>query len=296
MMPHTATKLREQECVRFYLQMFPTSLSRLIATFIDRNNSLKDFINVAGPLGVTHLIMLSQTEKGPILRVGRIPRGPTLTFRVTAYSLASAVRASQRRPVDIATAFEHPPLVVLHNFSAAVAPTEASRAASASAGVSLPDALKMCMITFQNMFPAINPATVKLLNCRRVVLFHYHKGTGEIEVRHYVIRAMPVGITRAVKKMAQNRLPDLGKLEDVSEFVLSGGRGAAGIASDSEFEDDAGHVTLPQVRLGVGVGVFYFINALESCAFLKCRTTRALETSAPRRVPFGSVKSGRACR
>jgi ribosome biogenesis protein SSF1/2 len=202
---------------------------------------------VAGPLGVTHLIMLSQTEKGPILRVARLPRGPTLTFRVSAYSLASAVRASQRRPVDIASAFEHPPLVVLHNFAAAAA---AAPQSATAAGVSLPDALKMCMITFQNMFPAINPATVKLVSCRRVVLFHYHKGTGEIEVRHYIIRAMPVGITRAIKKMAQSRLPDLGRLEDVSEFVLSGGRGAAGgVASDSEFEDDVGHVTLPQVQL-----------------------------------------------
>lgn len=172
-----------------------------------------------------------------------------MTFRVTAYSLAAAVRASQRRPVDIASAFEHPPLVVLHNFTSV---TTGGAAASPAVGVSLPDALKMCMVTFQNMFPPINPATVKLADCRRVVLFHYHKGTGEVELRHYVIRAMPVGITRAVKKMAQARTPDLGGLRDVAEFVLSGGRAGAGAASDSEFEDDAGHVTLPQVRAGVG--------------------------------------------
>lgn len=219
-----------------------------------RNNSLKDFISVASPLGVTHLVMLSQTEKGPILRVARIPRGPTLTFRVTAYSLAAAVRASQRRPVDIAAAFEHPPLVVLHNFTTTVAGGGATVAAppAAGTGVSLADALRMCMVTFQNMFPPINPATVKLSDCRRVVLFHYHKGTGEIELRHYVIRALPVGITRAVKKMAQSRTPDLGGLRDVSEFVLSGGHAGAGAASDSEFEDDIGHVVLPQDYAGVG--------------------------------------------
>ena len=222
-------------------------LIQLVTCQTCRNNSLKDFISVASPLGVTHLVMLSQTEKGPILRIGRIPRGPTLTFRVTAYSLAAAVRSSQRRPVDIASAFEHPPLVVLHNFTTAAGGVAAG-ASAVGAGVSLPDALKMCMVTFQNMFPPINPATVKLVDCRRVVLFHYHKGTGEIELRHYVIRAMPVGITRAVKKMAQARMPDLGGLRDVSEYVLSAGRAGAGAASDSEFEDDAGHVTLPQVH------------------------------------------------
>ncbi|XP_071714671.1 peter Pan-like protein [Rutidosis leptorrhynchoides] len=45
----------------------------------ERNN-LRDFLNVAGPMGVTHFLMLSKTRNSPYLRVARTPQGPTLTF------------------------------------------------------------------------------------------------------------------------------------------------------------------------------------------------------------------------
>ena len=233
MMPHTASKLQDR-----------------------RTNTLRDFVDVAGLLGVTHLIMLSQSEKNVALRIGRTPRGPTLTFRVDGYTLGRSVRAAQKRPVDLAIAYETPPLVVLHNFGAAsaAAPTRAP----GTAGVSHADAMKMTMVTLQAMFPAINPATLRLAEARRVVLVHYNKETRQVELRHYAIRAVPVGVSRAVKKVAGiaggggssgGALPDLGRLDDIAEYLLSGGGGAA---SDSEFEDTAARVSLPQTFAGRG--------------------------------------------
>lgn len=75
-------------------------------------------------------------------------------------------------------------------------------------------------ITFQHMFPTINTKTVKLSDCRRVVLYHYHKDEGTVEMRHYAIKAQPVGVSSAVKKILQSRIPNLGELEVRAEQSL----------------------------------------------------------------------------
>lgn len=97
MAPHTAAKLKER-----------------------RDNSIKDYVNLAGTLKVTHLMMLTQVEANVNLKVGRMPNGPTLSFKVCdarrrcplgwippdsvpqviSYSLMKNVRALQKRPLD----------------------------------------------------------------------------------------------------------------------------------------------------------------------------------------------------
>ena len=57
-------------------------------------------------------------------------------------------------------------------------------------------------VTFQHMFPTINIKTVHLHDCRRVVLFHLNED-GVVEMRHYAIRANPVGVSRPVKRIIQ---------------------------------------------------------------------------------------------
>lgn len=66
---------------------------------------------MAGPLGVTHFLLLSASPNAPYLRVARTPRGPTLTFRVCAYSLAADVANAQTRPRVPPGIFDSPPLV-----------------------------------------------------------------------------------------------------------------------------------------------------------------------------------------
>ena len=93
--------------------------------------------------------------------------------------------------------------------------------------------VKLMRITFQNMFPALNVATVKLRECRRVVLFNFmrreegeatnHNGQSvedeEVELRHYAIRANPVGIDKKVRRVIQAKIPNLSKLEDISDYI-----------------------------------------------------------------------------
>lgn len=73
---------------------------------------MKDYAAVASQLGISHMLSFSQTKnKNIVMRVARFHQGPTLHFRVPAYSLTKHVRALQRRPYDSAAAFNTPPLV-----------------------------------------------------------------------------------------------------------------------------------------------------------------------------------------
>ncbi|CAE7521993.1 PPAN, partial [Symbiodinium microadriaticum] len=81
-------------------------------------------------------------------------------------------------------------------------------------------------------------------------LFHYIKENSTVEMRHYAIRASPVGISRNIKKIIQAKIPKLGNLQDISEFLEGG---ATGGLSDSEAEDDpAARVELPERYVGAG--------------------------------------------
>eukprot|EP01035_Chromulina_nebulosa_P024289 gene24289-31593_t len=70
-----------------------------------------------------------------------------------------------------------------------------------------------------------------------------------VEMRHYAIRANPVGITKGIKKLVQGKIANLGELQDISEYVESGG---AGLLSDSEAEDEESKIVLPDRFNGKG--------------------------------------------
>nr|CAG4636964.1 EOG090X0508 [Ceriodaphnia reticulata] len=207
--------------------MEPNTASSLKAT---EKNSIKDFVSIAGPLHVTHLVMFSRSELSPYLRLCRLPHGPTLTFKILEYSLSKDVVSIQKRQNTYDKQYLSHPLVVLNNFAG--------------------DELKLQLMTsmFQNMFPSINVALVKLNTIRRCVLLHYYPEDGSVEFRHYSIKAVPVGVSKAVKKLVSSKVPNLGKLSDISEFIEKSGN-----YSESEAEDDPiSNVTLPQNLAGRG--------------------------------------------
>ncbi|ESQ31762.1 hypothetical protein EUTSA_v10004503mg [Eutrema salsugineum] len=187
-----------------------------------KRNTLRDFLNVSGPMGVTHFLMLSKTASALSLRVARTPQGPTLTFKIHQYSLASDIAQSQLRPRCPQDLFKTPPLIVLSGFG-----TQELH-------------LKLATIMFQNIFPSIDINTVKLSTCQRLVLLNYNKDTKLIDFRHYSIRLQPVGVSRRIRKFVQNhQVPDLRNLQDVSDFVTK-----AGYGSESEGDEEAATVTL----------------------------------------------------
>ncbi|KAL0631561.1 rRNA-binding ribosome biosynthesis protein [Maublancomyces gigas] len=90
MEPHTASRLKER-----------------------KSNKLKDYTTMAGPLGVTQLLLFSRNANSgsTTLRIARCPRGPTIHFRVKNYSLCKDIRKSLRNPKTPGKEFTTPPLV-----------------------------------------------------------------------------------------------------------------------------------------------------------------------------------------
>ena len=200
MAPNTATKLKQST-----------------------KNVLKDFVHVAGPLGVTHFILLSATHNASYMRICKSPRGPTITMRIHEYSLIRDILASQQRPRSPQSIWLNSPLVVLSGFTAPTIPKEDL------------EHLKLTSIMFQNMFPSINAATTKLSACQRVLLLEYSPETKKISLRQYSVGSTPSGVTKSLKTLVTNRgIPDMGSLADVSEFLTRSGYGSESEGEDAE--------------------------------------------------------------
>lgn len=211
MQPHTAINLRERKA-----------------------NKLKDFIVMAGPLGVSDLFVFNQSEdSGNVsLRIGKMPRGPTLQFKLNSYSLAKDVRKILKHPKSMGkdcSEFLAPPLLVLNGFSI---------------NENTPNHEKLLVTVLQNMFPPIQPQLTKVSGIKRVLMITKDAELGEIEWRHYAINTKLVDGSRNVKKLINSHhnlkksLPNLGKANDVSDLLLDP-YAVGGITSDSEVEDDA---------------------------------------------------------
>ncbi|KAM6913526.1 suppressor of SWI4 1 homolog [Lycodopsis pacificus] len=198
---------------------------------VRKKNMLKDFVAIAGPLGVTHFMMFSKTLSCINLRLARLPKGPTLHFKVLKYSLVKDVVSSLKKHRMHEQQFTHHPLLILNNFG--------------SDGMHV----KLMATMFQNMFPSINVHKISLNNIKRCVLLNYNPETQEIEFRHYSMKVVPVGMSRGVKKLMQERFPNMSKFEDISELMIKGAN-----LSESEAEQDGEHniTELPQVYSGRG--------------------------------------------
>uniref|UniRef100_A0A3P9CSF8 Peter pan homolog n=1 Tax=Maylandia zebra TaxID=106582 RepID=A0A3P9CSF8_9CICH len=198
---------------------------------VRKKNVLKDFVAIAGPLGVTHFNIFSKTPTSINMRVARLPKGPMLHFQVTKYCLIKDVVSSLKKHRMHEEQFKYHPLLILNNFG--------------QDGMHI----KLMATMFQNMFPSINVHKISLNTIKRCVLLSYNSESEEIEFRHYSLKVVPVGVSRGVKKLMQERFPDMNKFEDISELLMKGAN-----LSESEAEQDEEHnvTELPQVYSGRG--------------------------------------------
>ncbi|XP_011636323.1 protein Peter pan [Pogonomyrmex barbatus] len=188
-----------------------------------KKNTIKDFVSVASVLHVSHMCIFTKTELGMYLKLCKLPRGPTLTFKIHSFSLARDVISMLKKQLVYEEAFKSSPLLILNNFS--------------GEGMQL----KLIASTFQNMFPTINLTTVNLSTIRRCICLNYNTTSKTIDFRHYAIKVVPIGLSRGVKKLVQAKIPNLSKCQDISDFLTKP------TMSESEAEDDENsHVTLSQ--------------------------------------------------
>jgi ribosome biogenesis protein SSF1/2 len=234
MEPHTASRLKER-----------------------RSNKLRDYTTMAGPLGVTHLLLFSRSSSGNTnMRLALTPRGPTLHFRVEKYSLCKDVQKSMKRPKSgLGEQYLTSPLLVMNNFSQAKDGEDGEKEEK-----KVPKHLESLTTTvFQSLFPPINPTTATLKSIRRIMLLdrsppdpNADHASYVLNLRHYAIETRtPKSIPKPLRKLdaaekltghkrKKSGLPNLGKLDDVADYLLDP-HAADGFTSgsDSEPETDA---------------------------------------------------------
>ena len=244
--------------------MEPGTASRLKER---RSNRLRDYTAMAGPLGVSHLLLFSRSTTGNTnLRLALTPRGPTLHFRIEQYSLSKDVRKAQKHPHGGGKEYLTAPLLVMNNFSIPP-PADGSQPR-------VPKHLESLTTTiFQSLFPPISPAATPLSSIRRVLLLNREmpkgstkskeddEGSYVLNLRHYSITTKRIGLSRGIKRLnaaeklmnqrSKNKrsVPNLGKLEDVADYLLDPSAAASSFTSgsESEAEPDAGVEVLETV-------------------------------------------------
>lgn len=152
----------------------------------------------------------------------------TRARNVLEFATGAMIRKVQKKPVGTSDLYNSPPLVVLNNFAS---PTEDNE--------SWPKYSGLLATTFQAMFPSIDVSTVKLKDCRRVLLVNFNEASELVDIRHYYVKAEPIDASRTVKKLIKARVPNLRECVDVAEVIESklSFDNDGGATSDSEGED-----------------------------------------------------------
>jgi ribosome biogenesis protein SSF1/2 len=201
---------------------------------------LKDYIAVAGPLRVSHLLSFSQVKACLMLQIGRMPRGPSLRFEVKKFTLSVDVWKAQSHPSDSLFAYKQSPMVIINNFNEDT------------------HHLKIISLTFQKLFPSINIQTARVNDYRRVLLFNYDKSTDTINMRHYHMKIGPIVGTSCTSQMIKKDVPNLSNAQDISELVFGNygkGRGPTGntkttLCKRKAGDIDHGHNAIKLTELG----------------------------------------------
>ncbi|ERT00578.1 hypothetical protein HMPREF1624_03952 [Sporothrix schenckii ATCC 58251] len=230
----------------------PANLNKSTARVDTGNGSVRDpksmVIRIgAGEVGSSVSQLVSDVRK---VMEPAAPRGPTLHFRVDRYSLSKDVQRAQKHPKGGGKEYITPPLLVMNGFNLAT-----------NSDAKVPKHLESLITTvFQSLFPPINPQATPLKSMRRVLLLQREQPDGVadsfvLNFRHYAITTKTTGISKALKRLdaaeklvhskktKKGGLPNLGKLQDIADYMAGGEDGEGyvtdGATSGSEAETDA---------------------------------------------------------
>lgn len=200
--------------------------------------------NLALPMGMTHLLQISQPTDNCVLKIARLPAGPVLHFRINQFTLNRHIRSKQKRPIAWTQSLtSNSPVVVTHQFDATPAEKEQGQQQQQQPHI------KLLHVTFQNMFPTLNVSQVSLNSCRRVVMFHRHVdekddddgATVRVTMRHYAITTRATHIPSTLRRLARRRrLPNLHNVADIADYVehTNNSYHSDGMMSDTDDEEE----------------------------------------------------------
>ncbi len=209
-------------------------------------NSIKDYLSIVDVYGLSHMIMLTNTEKNSYVRLAKMPRGPTITLKVDNYCLASDIfdyktelfqeKPHRNIPKPLTKSFNHVPLVIMNGFNSPKISEEYT------------EPVKITAMLLQSFFPPINLNEIQLKKCKRVVLFNltFEEKEGSqgtqgtqgnllpiIEFRHFDIDIEKYSIKKTISNIINYKKTDLSKFENIADYILK----QSGYTSGSDLED-----------------------------------------------------------
>ncbi|KAF2315015.1 hypothetical protein GH714_037563 [Hevea brasiliensis] len=218
MLPYTALNLREK-----------------------KRNNLRDFLNVSGPMGVTHFLILSKTETCTLSEGCKDPSRPNPYLRYTSIQQHKML-CSLNCALDALKIFSKILHCLLRTGRVKMISKEAHFCLSMKAYTNR----GICFhFTFVNYFTLIY-----VWHGFLIVLSGFGSGEQHLKLTTIMfqnifpaidINTTPTcGVSRRIRKFVQkHQVPDLRSLQDVSDFVTK-----AGYGSESEADDEAATVTL----------------------------------------------------
>ena len=127
-----------------------------------KSNNMRDFLSLVDIYGYSHMMMLTNTDKHSYLHLAKMPRGPTITFKIDNYCLNTdifnAEDVKHKKPLN--KNFDHIPIIVMNNFNFEKIPFE------------LETPIKTANMLFQSFFPPLNLNQIQISKCKRLVLLN----------------------------------------------------------------------------------------------------------------------------
>lgn len=230
-------------------------------------NCIKDFLSIVDVYGLSHMIMLTNTDKNSYMRLAKMPRGPTVTFKIHEYSLAADIFENNQKKIEtslsnpntrripsnpkpLTKSFNHVPLVIMNGFN------------SNKISDTYKEPVKIAAMLIQSFFPPLNLNEIQLKKCKRVVLFNltFDKESNSadpepiIEFRHYDIDIEKYSIKKTISNIINSKKKDLSQFQSISDYILrqsgytSGSDnedpnlGICDVIQDSELKEDKGKI------------------------------------------------------
>lgn len=175
MYPYTASSLKEQ-----------------------KHQKMEDYLRAAGIYHISHMLAFSMTDNSTMLKICKLPGGPTLTFKVLKFTLAQYVPLNKSysdlvSERTLRKMYTNAPLLVMSGFG-----KEDDKGTETA---------RIISVMLQSIFPPINVNSISLPQCKRVVLFSLTKGEAveghpaplQIEFRHYEIATRQRNVNKAVR-------------------------------------------------------------------------------------------------
>ena len=167
------------------------------------NNKLKDFLQVATPLGAKMLMLVRCSLDKMTLELTRFPRGPTLYFNVHRFATIKDVHRGVEDTAMVNKTTRTEPCLVLDGFTKS-------------------DEDEVTVSMLQGLFPEIKLADREAMKFMKRVVIASKGEDGVISIRHYMIQKKDLEVNYAIKRIVDGKAGNLAEYESYDEYILKG--------------------------------------------------------------------------